>query len=238
MPLTRVVTIVQCRVGSSRLPGKALRPMCGQPMIKHVLRRAMAMGYDTWVATSINERDSLLADVVWESGVRVFRGSEWDVLERIAGAATIADAEVVVRVTGDCPLLAPDIGRRVVDSFLNSNRDGIATNDTNQSGFPDGLDVEVFSMATLQEAARRATDAKDREHVTPWMRRERPHEILGSSEDWRRVKLSVDTADDFERVRGVMASVSTTDYNWRATRDVLVKRYNLPGGDGWRSGLT
>lgn len=220
----RVVVLVQARVGSSRLPGKSLKPMHGRPMVSHVLRRARALGYDTVVATSVSERDDLLADTVRDLGVPVYRGSEWDVLSRMAGAAQMMEADVVVRVTADCPLWAPDVGQQVLSVFLAGPRDGVVSNDTTTSGWPDGLDVEVFTCDLLLAATAAAEDRNcmsgrsDREHVTPWMRRTAPHRIVVNDEDWRRFKLSVDTAEDFERVRGVMALAADGDLTWTATR--------------------
>ena len=229
-----VVAIVQCRVGSSRLPGKALRVLSGETMVRHVLRRVASLGYEVVVATSLSQRDDLLAEMVRDYGYRVFRGSEWDVLSRVAGAVEAIEAESVIRVTADCPLWAPDVARRVVDRYVASGARGIVTNDTTVSGWADGLDVEIFSAALLAQAARYATERADREHVTPWIRRHAPHVVVGSSEDWRRVKLSVDTLDDFERVRDVMANVNGGGYGWAATRAALVKM-NLNAWSGGES---
>lgn len=203
--------------------------MHGEPLIRHVLRRAEATGYDLVVATSLNERDDLLANVVRDYGFKVFRGSEWDVLSRMAGAANAMLAETIVRMTADCPLWAPDICQRVLNYYVETGERGIVTNDTTVSGWADGLDVEVFSNEMLQRAARYATDRTDREHVTPWMRRHAEHKIYGSTEDWRTVKISVDTYDDFERARTVLAKVD--GYEWAATRSALLGlNYQAAGG--------
>lgn len=230
-----VAVLVQARSGSARLPGKSLRSMCGTPMILHVMRRAAALGYPAWMATSVSDRDDLLADTVREAGFPVHRGSEWDVLDRMAGAAAEASADIVVRVTADCPLWAPDVAGQVLAQFLGSDQEGILTNDTTQSGWPDGTDTEVFSAALLFDAANRSTDRLDREHVTPWMRRNAQHWVIGNGEDWRDVKLSVDTAEDFERARAVMADVPTREYRWAATRAALLRQgYNFASATGGR----
>ena len=219
--MERVVAIVQARVGSSRLPGKSLRPMQGRPMVLHVLDRVKAAGFDdVWLATSLTEPDARLADVAREAGYWVHTGSEWDVLGRIAEATHLACADVVVRVTGDCPLWAPDIGRRVVAHYRENGSAGITTNDTRYSGWPDGLDTEVFSAQLRAEANDKALDRRDREHVTPWMRRHAAHHVFRSSEDWRAVKLSVDSSEDFDRVARVMAGVSG-GYEWTHVRESI-----------------
>lgn len=240
-----VVTVVQARVGSSRFPGKALRPINGRPMFLHALDRAAAMGFETWLATSDQERDQMLAEIAAGAGYPVYRGSERDVLQRMLAAAAVARADVVVRVTGDCPCFAPDIGARVVDLFLRVQtvgpHDAIFTNDTSRSGWADGLDVEVFPFRLLRQAhetlcrfdehdwteARieaRDSDWFDREHVTPWIRRHYEHRVLLADEadDFRRVKLSVDTPEDYERVRDILGRVPSSDQSWSALRAAVL----------------
>jgi spore coat polysaccharide biosynthesis protein SpsF (cytidylyltransferase family) len=247
----RVVILIQARTGSTRLPGKSLRLLHRQPLIAHVVRRAQATGFATWVATSLSDADTALARTARELGVPVYRGSEWDVLQRMAGAAAAARAGVVVRVTADCPLWPPDLALAMVESFMASDREGILTNDTTVSGWPDGLDVEVFTAATLQLAARKATDRSDREHVTPWMRRRGIHWVRGHDEDWRCppvtcrlahhalarpnliagmaaparacTKLSIDTAEDWARVVAVLAHIPAGAYDWPSTRTALTR---------------
>jgi spore coat polysaccharide biosynthesis protein SpsF len=218
----KVVAIVQARCGSSRLPGKSLRAMCGKPMVRHVLDRVSAMGFELWMATSVSQGDDLLAAMATDWGFNVYRGSEWDVLGRIAGAAKYAEAETVIRVTADCPLWAPDVGMAVFEQYmLSTNSDVIVTNDTSMSGWPDGLDTEVFSESLLALAAKVATDRNDREHVTPWLRRNAPHIVVGCHERWQ-TKVSVDTIDDFERAHAIMARIGDGSYQWKATRAALL----------------
>lgn len=228
--MSHVVAIVQSRTGSSRLPGKALKVLSGQPMVLHVLARVAAMGYPTWLATSLAPADDRLADLVIRAGYPVFRGDERDVLGRTRQAAEAAQADVVIRATGDCPCFAPDVGEMVLALYrANATRLCIATNDTTRSGYPDGLDVEVFPMELLQYADAHAESPvdgvpvkHDREHVTPLMRRVAAHHVLDlMEEDWRAVKVSVDTAEDFERVRQVHGLLDGGGYGWAATRAAL-----------------
>ena len=187
-------------------------------MVLHVLERAALLGYPTWLATSVSTRDDLLAETAGLAGYHVFRGSEWDVLGRMAAAAQAAAADVVVRVTGDCPLLAPDVSRRVVELYERQGG-GFASNDTLVSGWPDGLDTEVFKATFLLAADRLAMSRTDREHVTPWLRRQERWPVLrNEAGDWRHVKLSVDCHEDFERVQGVMACLNGGGTEWPATR--------------------
>lgn len=207
----RIVLIVQSRFGSSRLPGKAMQPIGSVPMIEHVLTRACYATTPTCVvlATSVHERDRPLVDVAARMNVPAYCGSERDVLERLRGAALSHRADVVVRVTGDCPLVAPDVIDEVVRAFLVSPIGGdYMWNDTSHSGWPDGMDVEVFTREALEHAADSAVEMHDREHVTPWIRRTHMTGTLRCDRgDFARVKLSVDTADDLTRVRRVWEAV-------------------------------
>lgn len=204
--MIRTVCVVQARMGSARLPGKSLRPLQGRPLIAHVIERARAVaGVDeVVVATSLKERDTLLAQVCAGLGVTVVRGSEFDVLARVHLAARMTGADVVVRVTGDCPLLATDVASDVVSAYGSAVHAVYFWNDTARSGFPDGTDVEVFPIEALREADRRATTPTDREHVTPWIRRNYQNWMHRSPIDWSRLKLSVDSEDDYARVGRVM----------------------------------
>jgi glutamate-1-semialdehyde 2,1-aminomutase len=205
MMARKIIAIVQARQGSSRLPGKSLRPLAGRPLIAHVLERAAAIpGIDSvMLATSTAGRDDALASTVAQlRRYSVVRGSEHDVLDRIHLAASLARADVVMRLTGDCPLLAPEVAEGVC--LLYALGFDYAWNDTRCSGFPDGTDVEVFSMELLAQAAASATRAEDREHVTPWIRRVVSQVgMLPHRPDLSWLKLSVDTPQDFAFVQRV-----------------------------------
>lgn len=202
----RVVAIVQSRLGSSRLPGKALMALAGRPMLDHVLERAKAInGIDEVIlATTYTDRDSALISLAEARGLRTWTGSEWDVLGRVRDAASWAGADIVMRLTGDCPLLCPLAAARVLDLFRAMAPGGYAWNDTARSGYPDGMDVEVFSRALLEVAADRALEKADREHVTPYIRRiTNQTATVRPAIDLTRLKLSVDRAEDLDRVRAI-----------------------------------
>jgi spore coat polysaccharide biosynthesis protein SpsF len=162
----RVVAIIQARVGSTRLPGKVLLPLGGDTVLGNVIARVKAAkSIDAVVvATSNSVADSAVAVEAARLGVDVYRGSEQDVLARYVGAARASDAEVVVRITSDCPLLDPWVVDEVVRRFLSDECD-YASNTINRS-FPRGLDVEVVAREALELAASEATRADEREHVT------------------------------------------------------------------------
>ncbi len=230
----RTVAIVQARLGSSRLPGKALLALRGQPMLKHVLERVLStLGLDEVVlATSVSPRDIGLVHVAGTCGIRSYAGSEHDVLDRVQAAAKKFHADVVMRVTADCPLFAPDIAAAVLALHRQETEAGgsgvYAWNDTARSGWPDGTDVEVFDYHLLELASFGTVSRNDREHVTPGIRKlarlvathPSPHALSA-------VKLSVDTAADFDRVSAVAMHLDQ-DFSWAATYRACVEAGIVP----------
>lgn len=202
----RIAVVVQARTSSERFPQKVLADLEGAPLLARVLRRASrsAECAVTAVATSARTDDDAVAQLAAEEGAAVVRGPLEDVLERYRLAAEQLDADAVVRVTGDCPLVDP----RVVDHVVRAFRAGAADYASNvrPPTFPDGLDVEVISRAALERAAREATSATEREHVTPYIA-DHPElfapENVTHEPDLSAMRWTVDYLDDLEFVRAV-----------------------------------
>ncbi len=195
----KVVAVVQARMGSTRLPNKVMKPIAGVPMIEVLLARlARANTLDEIVvATSIDEKNQVLAQHVQNLGYRCVRGSETDVLDRYYQAAQAAGADVVVRITGDCPLVDPDLVDAVVRKYLAADVDYFSN--VVPPTFPDGLDIEVFSFAALDRAAREAVQPFEREHVTPYLRNPQQFRQAGirGGEDLSALRWTVDEPADF-----------------------------------------
>jgi glutamate-1-semialdehyde 2,1-aminomutase len=224
----KTVAIVQARLGSTRLPNKVLKPICGIPMIGLLLQRlARAKRVDQIVvATAGNPRNAPLVEYASGLGYSVYQGSEDDVLDRYYQAAVEANATTVVRVTGDCPLIDPALVDAVIERFLESNAD--FGSNTEPPTFPDGLDTEVFTFRTLEIAWRQAGAGHAREHVTPFMleaadfkRTNYSNASDCSSERW-----TVDEPEDFEVVRKVFEEFDPRrDFSWL---EVLALRNKHP----------
>jgi spore coat polysaccharide biosynthesis protein SpsF (cytidylyltransferase family) len=204
-----VVAIVQARMGSTRLPGKVLADLDGEPLLAHVLRRAGAAASvdEVVLATTREPRDDALLSVAEAADVRIVRGSEDDVLGRYTVAADAALADIVVRITGDCPLLDPAVVDTVVESLEKSSAD-YASNIL-QRTFPKGLDVEALHHDVLTRVARLASSVAAREHVTWFIREERPdlfvrRSVTTEDGDWSELNWSVDSSEDLERVRALL----------------------------------
>jgi spore coat polysaccharide biosynthesis protein SpsF (cytidylyltransferase family) len=207
----RTVALIQARMGSTRLPGKVLAPLAGTPLLALVIERtAAAPGLDAIaVATSDLARDDVVAAVAEEAGVDVVRGSEQDVLDRFHGGAERLGADVLVRITADCPLVDGELIGRVIDLRARNRLDYAAIPTGGLPGircFPDGLDCEVFTAAALAIAWREATDPYDREHVSPLIKRDArfARAYLEADTDLAAERWTVDHPEDLEFVRAVV----------------------------------
>lgn len=170
--MTRTVVILQARMGSTRLPGKVLAQLGDRTVLEHCLGRALEVpGIDAvCLATSDLTIDDPIAELIRQMpGVTLFRGHPTDVLQRYRDAAVVTNANVILRITCDCPLIDPDLCGAVL-TLRASTRASFASNNAIRE-WPHGLDCEAFTRDALEAAAREATDAYDREHVGPWMRR-------------------------------------------------------------------
>lgn len=212
-------------MGSSRLPGKALKDIQGRSMLARVVRRAQRSSLidRLIVATTDKEADDSIASECKILGVSVFRGSEDDVLDRYYQAAKAFSAEAVVRITSDCPLIDPDVIDRVVRVFLD-NRPDYASN-TIENTYPRGLDVEVFTFSALEKAWRNASRDFERVHVTPYIYLHpelfRKLSVTGEK-NLSFYRWTVDTAEDLALVRAVYEKMGEDDdFSWRDVLDLF-----------------
>ncbi|MEA5153660.1 aldo/keto reductase [Raineyella sp.] len=196
---TRVV--IQSRLNSSRLPGKAMMMIGGMPLIELVARRAGRGGHEVVVATSREEYDQRIADHLTRRGIRVLRGSLDDVLSRfVAATEDLADTDRVVRLTGDNPIVDTEL---VDELIVAVEASGHSYGRIDLARVPEGLGVEVFTAADLRRAAATATAPYDHEHVTPWIRRtlgELPYAPQGIDFDIVTYRCTVDSLADYVRV--------------------------------------
>jgi spore coat polysaccharide biosynthesis protein SpsF len=210
----RIGAIVQARVGSRRLPGKVLRPLCGKPVLGHLaerLKRCRTLSL-IGIATSTEPADQAIADFAMKAGVPCYRGPERDVLRRYVEAIECFGLDAVVRASGDSPLLDP----RIVDEAVSLFREGgldLVTNVQIRT-FPKGQSVEVIAGEALCAVAAAAHAPEDREHVTPFFYanpgRFRIRNFVAAAPS-PTLQLSVDTEDDLRRVEAVLRAVGSDD---------------------------
>lgn len=203
----KAIAIMQARTGSSRLPGKILLEVAGEPMLAHEIRRLQRVEEldDIVVATTVDPGDDPVVAVAEAEGARWFRGSEHDVLDRYFRAAEEASAEVVLRVTADCPLLDPEVAGLVVSTLAAQDGQLDYASNVVERTYPAGLDAEALTAEALERAFRLGRSPEAREHVTWFLLRERPDLFrIGSvtdDADNSDLRWTVDHARDLELVR-------------------------------------
>lgn len=212
----KVVAIIQARMGSTRLPAKVMRPLAGRPMIHHVVERARRIHRvdQVVVATSYRRQERPLVDYV-ETVLKapVIRGPEEDVLQRFVDTALCHRADVIMRLTADCPLLSPRVSADVLHAYLTADGDVDYASNTLVRTYPRGLDTEVFGLDTLKRAHQRATAVEEREHVTlPIYGQPSPFKILHitAPRDYPLYRWTVDTAADLDLVRHIYDALYAT----------------------------
>lgn len=203
----KCAVIIQARMSSTRLPGKVLMDLLGQPMLARQLRRVRECRElnELVVATTDQSVDDAIADLCIREGVQYFRGSENDVVSRYVGAAQLVKADVVVRMTADCPLIDPQVTDRVVTELTSGVPACDYASNVIQRTYPRGLDVEAFTMDALLRVHRLATSAGAREHVTLFIYSERRDlfrcRSITDEVDNSDLRWTVDTMEDLQLMR-------------------------------------
>jgi spore coat polysaccharide biosynthesis protein SpsF len=202
----RVIAVIQARMTSTRLPGKVLADIEGRPMLERVVDRTRQASRlsGLLVATSTGASDDPVESWCHAANVPVYRGSEHDVLDRYYRAASGAGADIVVRITADCPVSDPTVIDRVIQEFLDGDTD-YASN-TIERSYPHGLDVEVFSIQALTRAWDEAALTSEREHVTPYIWKNPDKFKLRSvvyEQDLSTLRVTVDESEDLEVIRHI-----------------------------------
>ena len=194
---------------SSRLPGKVLMPALGKPMLRHLLDRlrAVAAIQEIVLATTTNPADDVLQEFAQRERIKCFRGSEDDVMARVIGAAESAGAELVVEITGDCPIIDPQIVGQTIRMYQAHEADYVSN--AQIRSYPDGMDTQVFRLETLKRSAAMTDDPLDHEHVTLHMRNHpelfSPVHLVAPPElHWPELGLTLDELADYELLKRVI----------------------------------
>lgn len=209
--MTRVVASIEARMGSSRLPGKMMMLLAGQPVLSHLVDRMMTcQSLDALIiATTVNPADDAIAGWAAARAIPCFRGSEDDVLARVLGAQESLQSDVVVELCGDTPFLDPAVVDAAVAAFQKNDVDLVTT--ARNRSYPDGQDVEVFSLAALRDIDARCKDAGAREHVSLPFYKEphwRLHDLMAPAHRHRPdLRFVLDTAAD-ARFLGALAAAA------------------------------
>ena len=218
----QIVAIIQARTGSTRLPGKVLKDIDGETMLSRVVRRVRRANLlnDVVVATTVEPSDDAILAECRRLDVSVFRGDTQDVLGRYYEAAETHQAQFVVRITSDCPLIDPGVIDHVIHAFLSELPD-YASNTLIRT-YPRGLDTEVMTTSVLGKAYDEAVKPYQRVHVTPYIY-ENPclFKLLSvkAETNHSQHRWTVDTQEDLDFVRAIYARLGNSEiFSWR---DVL-----------------
>lgn len=200
--------IIEARMTSSRLPGKVLLPIMGRPMLELLIERLKRSKYldEIVVATTTNRTDDPIEELTSHLGIGCFRGSEEDVLSRVLGAAHASKTDVIVEITGDCPLIDPDTLDTVIETYRASDADYVSN--FLQRTYPRGMETQVFSTVVLEKVANLTQDPVDHEHVSLYIY-EHPEiftlinvESDLPEKEWD-IRLTVDTEEDFRLIKAI-----------------------------------
>ncbi|MGA9030677.1 MAG: glycosyltransferase family protein [Methanoregula sp.] len=229
-----IVTIIQARMGSTRLPGKVMKNLAGKPVLWHIIHRVKrsAVSQMVLVATTTKPEDEIIQSACRTWGIPVFRGSTEDVLQRFCDAIRFLErgrskTSYIIRITGDCPLIDPFIIDDVVHTALSKNYDYVSN--TDPPTFPDGLDVEVISRAALFTASKKATLMSEHEHVTPYIRKSNEFRRcnITSRRDLSGLRWTLDNEEDYMFIKKIYDDLFRDSKDF-TTQDVLNYLRNHP----------
>ncbi len=225
----KTILITQARTGSTRLPGKILKEIEGKSLLQIHLNRLEKCKKvsEIIVATTIKEEDAIIYDKAIAWGFSASRGSESDVLERFYQAVKDKNADWIVRVTSDCPLIDPELVDQVIEFAQLNNVDYVSNGFENQ--YPDGQDVEVFKFSALEKAWKEAKLDSEREHVTPYIRNN--SNVLGGNlfsaknfpceKDFSNIRMTVDEELDFKVIEKLVTNLGT-EKSWREYTQYII----------------
>lgn len=213
----KTVAIIQARLGSTRLPYKVLMSIRGKSMLERVIERVKKSKVDEVILAAPDKPQDRVSfrNIAKQCGINVFFGSEYDLLDRYYQAATESRADIITRITSDCPCIDPEIIDRTIEYYLSHSFDYVTFgNIANPSvpDYPDGFDVEVFSFNILEQAYQQAS-LDNREHVGQYMHKNYSYGFLSFNEKLP-VKLSIDTIEDLEKVRKIFFALSNGFNIW------------------------
>ena len=221
--------IIQARMGSTRLPGKVLLDICGQPVLWHVYSRVCkSKTLDrVIVATTTNPEDDIIEQYCLSKDIPVYRGSANDVLDRYYQCAKKNGIDIIVRITADCPLHDAQVIDFVVNEYLKGEYDYVTN--TFEYSFPDGLDAEVFGINTLTSAWESATLPSEREHVTPFIRNSLwfTKKNVFSPKSYPLYRLTLDQPEDYEFINKIYEGIGKTEFSLDMIIDYLASHTGL-----------
>ena len=216
---------------STRLHGKVLLPVRGKPLLFYLIKRLQSLKLidEIVLATTTNRADDVLVEFASLNNIKVYRGSEIDVMSRVIGAAESVKAEIVVEITGDCPIIDPIIIDHTIRMFLNNKCDYVSN--AHVRSYPDGMDTQVFYLETLKKSSKLTKDPVDREHVTLHIRNHPElfktiHLVAPSDQYWPELGLTLDEISDYKLIKKIIEHFGRSNklFTCQETIELLKKR--------------
>ena len=220
--IKKITCVIQARTDSTRLPNKVLKEIEDTPMICHIINRIKRSRNVEQIilATTDKDSDKILLDIAEKFKIIGFAGDDDDVLERFFNAATSFSADPIVRITGDCPLVDPELLDNMIQIFLENRYDYISN--TIERTFPDGLDIEIFSFDALKKTHQQAKWSSEREHVTPFIVKNQDlFRVYNyrNKQDLSNLRWCVDEEDDLLMVKQIFHEMNTEQFF--STADII-----------------
>jgi spore coat polysaccharide biosynthesis protein SpsF len=227
----KIGIITQARMTSTRLPGKILKEINHKSLLKYHTQRLQQTGIDVIIATTFNETDDVVQQFAEKEQIRFHRGDENNVLSRYHEAAIRFGLDVIIRVTSDCPLIDPHLIRNSLEKYLQFNNPQLYMANGLERTFARGFDFEIFSFQLLDEAFKKATDAGDLEHVTPYIWKNRSGKVelypVKQPVDNSRFRITVDTPEDFELINILIEKYNADQLAYTAIEQLLIAHPEL-----------
>jgi spore coat polysaccharide biosynthesis protein SpsF len=215
----KIVATIEARMTSSRLPGKVMLKVLNKPILSYLVERLKTIKCidEIILATTTNKTDDVLEIFAKEYNISCFRGSENNVLDRVINAGKKANADIIVEITGDCPIIDPSIVDQTIKIFINNNVHYVSNNHIRS--YPDGMDVQVFKLQTLINSSKLTNDELDQEHVTLFIRN---HPELFSKINliapfdlhWPELGITLDEESDFELLKKIIENFENKNKNF------------------------
>jgi spore coat polysaccharide biosynthesis protein SpsF len=228
----KIIATVEARMTSTRLPGKVLLDAGGQPMLAHLINRLKSVPSldEIVLATTINQTDNILEEFSQKMKIGCYRDSEDDVMSRVIGAAESVNADIVVEITGDCPIIDPEIIEQAIRVYRENDVDYVSN--AHVRSYPDGMDVQVFSLEVLKRSSIMTSDPLDHEHVTLHIRNNpeifsRIHLVSPPETHWPELGLTLDDPSDYELLKNIIHHFEKSN-PFFSCRDVVSLLRNKP----------
>ncbi len=210
---------------STRLPGKIFKKANGKTLLHYHISRLKQSGFDVAIATTTNGTDDCVYDFAEKNQLKIYRGSEDNVLSRFYETATKYQFDVIVRVTSDCPLIDPHLIRNSIEKYIKLNNSGLYLSNTIERTFARGFDFEVFSFRLLKEAYENACNIADLEHVTPYIIRNASGSTdfysVKQDRDNSNLRITVDTPEDYQLIKTLIGQYQADAMDYHSIEDLL-----------------